>query len=503
MENKEQTLKKRNEKLIKFFKDKHNLLLVLLLSFAIIIRLYYFFLTKDQAVWWDAGEYMSMARAWAFNLEYEFLPVRPVLLSLITAICFKIYYSEFLPRLLILGLSISSVYGMYLLGKEIYSKKTGLIAATLMSASYLSLFHTYRLLVDLPSLTFFIFSALFFYKYFKYNSNKMLYYGAITIAIGVLFRITTATFLIAIAIYVLVLQKLSFLKKKEIWISAIIFWIVLSPYIIWGYLQFNGFVLTLAGGHNAPAKGTFISNGISNMISYIKLFPLVYSWPVLIFFIIGLIFMYKFFLGLDLIILKKTNKVNKELFLLLIFLIPIISVSFSIGNHYYEDRYIMNSLPAVFIIASFAVIKTYHLIKKNSKLLAILFIIIFLIASMYPQLKYADTLIKYQKDSFKEFKTSGIWLRDNSEPNEKIITSSWPMTGYYAERSARGFVSTKEEFEELRSSDPNLKYFIVSAIQSSPEWTYTYPQENNLTIIQAYFADQAQQQPILVIYRLD
>ena len=169
-----------------------------------------------------------------------------------------------------------------------YGKKVGLIAAILMSASYLNLFYAFRLLVDLPSLTFFTFSAYFFYKYFKTNSHKMLYFGAITIAIGTLFRITTATFLFAMVIYVLATQKLKFIKKKEIWISAIIFILILSPYIIWGFIQFNGFVITMAGAHNAPAEGTMIPNGLFNLKSYIKMLPNIFSWPTLILFITGL-----------------------------------------------------------------------------------------------------------------------------------------------------------------------------------------------------------------------
>jgi mannosyltransferase len=498
-----QTLEKRKQKITKWVKNPHNATLLLILILATALRLYYFNLVGNQPVWWDEGEYMSMARAISLNLNYEFLPVRPLLLSIITAFFFKIAPTEFLPRILLLILSLASIFGIYLLGKEMYGKKVGLIAAILMSASYLNLFYAFRLLVDLPSLTFFTFSAYFFYKYFKTNSHKMLYFGAITIAIGTLFRITTATFLFAMVIYVLATQKLKFIKKKEIWISAIIFILILSPYIIWGFIQFNGFVITMAGAHNAPAEGTMIPNGLFNLKSYIKMLPNIFSWPTLILFITGLFLMYNLFLGLDILLFGKEQKLNKDLFLLLLFLLPIISVSFSLGNHYSEDRYMINSLPAVYIIAASASIKIYSMIKKNSKPLAILFLVLFLVLATYPQLKYADNLIKYKKDSFGEFKTSGIWLKENTEPYEKVASSSWPMTGYYSERGTHPPPVTEEEFEEYRLEHPDLNYFIISATQGSPQWTYDYPQRKNLTAINAYFADQEQQQPILIIYKLD
>ena len=290
-------LENRKQKIIEWIKNPYNFSLVAILIFAVIIRIYYFYLTKGQAVWWDEAEYMNMARAWAFGLDYEFLPVRPVLFSLITALFLKISYGEFLPRLFIFGLSIVSIFAMYLLGKEIYDKKIGLLCALFTSVFYLNIFHTYRLLVDLPSFTFFAFAAFFFYRYLKDNKEvKYLYFGAAIIAVGTLFRITTAILLIAILLYVLITEKLSFLRKKEYWISLLIFVLILLPYIVWGYIKFNGFVITQAGAWNSP-QGNYLVNGIALLKNYLVLFPTYLSWFLLVFLLLGLIFFYKLFLG--------------------------------------------------------------------------------------------------------------------------------------------------------------------------------------------------------------
>ena len=81
----EDILTKRKNKLIKWVKDPYNLTLSLIIIFAIILRLYYYSLTKSQPLWWDEAEYLNMAKAWAFNLDYHFIPVRPVMFSLILA----------------------------------------------------------------------------------------------------------------------------------------------------------------------------------------------------------------------------------------------------------------------------------------------------------------------------------------------------------------------------------------------------------------------------------
>jgi len=496
----EYTLDKRKEKIIKWIKNPYNASFLGILIFAIVIRLYYFFLTQNQSLWWDEAEYMNMARAWAFGLEYNFLPVRPILFSLLVSVFFRIVEGEFLPRLLMLIFSVLAVAGMYYLGKEIYNEKVGLIASFLMSIFYLGIFHTGRLLVDQPSLVFFIFSSLVFYKYFRDQNKNMLYIGAVLIAIGTLFRITTATFLFAMVIYSLIVYRLEIFKRKESWIAAIIFLLILSPYIIWGYINFQGFVISQAGAWNAP-QDNYLRNGIGNINSYISIFPFMFSIPLLIIFLIGLFFMYDLFLGFDLLIKGKNFNLNKEFFLLLLFIIPIITVSFSI-NSYYEDRYIINSIPSIFIISGVLIVTLFTYLEKKKKILGIVIVIALLGYISYIQLNQADNLTRSRINPGDVFKSSGKWITEHSEPTDLIIASSEPLTMYYSKRNVTGFPKTKEEFDRLIESDSNIKYFIVSAQQKSYDWTYNYGPENNLTVAQAYFTDPSQSQAILVIYEV-
>jgi len=493
---------KRRDKITKWIKKHHSITFLTILVFAIIIRLYYFYLTKDQPLWWDEAEYMNMARAWAFNLDFTFYPVRPILFSLITAVLFKFAEFEILPRLIILFLSIGSVIGMYYLGKEIYNEYVGLISSFLMSVFYLILFHTGRLLVDVPSITFYIFSAFFFYIYFRDNNPKMLYIGAVIIGVGTLFRVTTATFLFTAAIYVIVTEKLNFIKKKEVWIASLIFILILTPYIIWGYVNFHGFVISQAGAWNAPKDGQYFSNGIGNLSSYIfTLIPFMLGTPLLIVFVLGLFLTYELFLGFDLLIKGKDFNLNKSFYLLLLLIIPILTVSFSLAN-VPEDRYIINAVPAIFIFSAVFLTKTYNTFKKNGKYIAFIIILIFLAYVAYLQLNIADQMIKQKKESFIFLKQAGLWMRENTDSSSTFIASGHPMLMYYSHRSGRGFPDTEEEFIELKASNPRLDYFLVThpAIQpGNPQWSFSYPERNNLTVGTAY---TSQDQPLLVIYEL-
>ncbi|MDD5192842.1 MAG: glycosyltransferase family 39 protein [Candidatus Nanoarchaeia archaeon] len=501
--NTEEILASRIKKLINWLKKPNNFILVGILIFAFVLRLYYFHVTQNQALWWDEAEYMNMARAWAGDLAYHytFVSVRPVLLSLIISIFWRIGSGEFLARIFIFIISMVSIFGVYLLGKEMYDEKLGLIVAFFMSVFYLHLFQTFRVLVDLPSLTFFTFSIFFFYRYFKTKEKKMLYFGAALVAIGTLFRITTAMLLFAILIYLLITERLSFLRKKEYYIAGAIFVLILLPYIIWGYFQFNGFVITQAGAWNAP-QGSFLANGFENMKSYFSAsnFKFDLTWPLLIFFYLGIIFMYKLILGFDILIKGENFELKRDLLLILLVIIPILTVCFSISN-FYDDRYIITVFPIMFIISTAFILKSYEFIKKGNKLIAIILLFILIGYIGYLQLQNADSVIKIKAESYYPVKEAGIWLKENSGPYDKIMSISAPQIEYYSERRVVGNKNSEEDFDKAMANE-NFTFYMVSVFEKHPQWVLDYPKESNLTPVRVYFADAQQQNPILIIYKM-
>jgi len=488
-----------------WLKQPHNLFFLLIILLALIIRVYFFSQTMSQPLWWDEAEYMTMAKAWAFNMDYTFLPVRPVLLSSITAFFFKMSYSEFLPRMFVMLLSMASVAGMYCLGKEFYNKKVALLASFLMAVFWLDIFFSMRLLVDSISLTFFIFSTLFFYKYLKNNSKKALYMGSAIIAIGVLFRLSTGIFLVCLLLYLLFTQKLAFVKKKELWISGLIFLLILSPYVIWGYMQFDGFVITKAAAWNAPDEFTF-ENLWWNSSSYFKSFPTYLSWPLLIVFLAGLVSFYKVLVGFDMIFKGKGGSLNKELFLILLFLIPILFTSNSFYHHI-ENRYIITAFPAIFIIAGSVLTKFYNSMKRNKqKTLAIILIALFLGYIAYFQATSANSLIQSKADSYGDVKRAGEWIDENLDESASIITKSWPQIMYYSNRNTIKMNKDNDVFlqqlQALSVSDKASLYFIINAFEPHEQWILSYPQENNLSAVYVSFFDPQKSQPSLIIYNM-
>ncbi len=482
----------------KWIKKPSNIFLILILFFALVIRLYYFSKTLGQPLWWDEAEYMTMAKAWAYNLEYTFISVRPVLFSLITAFFLKISYSEFLPRLMIMLFSFASVIGMYFLGKEFYNKKVGLLSSFLASVFWLDLFFSIRLLVDTPSMAFFIFSTLFFYKYIKSNSKKHLYIGTVIVALGVLFRLSVGIFLGCFLFYLIFTTGFKFLKRKELWIAGVLFILILSPYLIWGYVQFNGFVIKQARDWNAPDEFTF-ENLWYNMSSYFKNFPAYLSWPMLLVFLVGLASFYRVFVGFDMIIKGKGGRLKKQLFLILLFFIPLLFTSMSFSHHI-ENRYIMIAFPAIFIIVSQAIMKFYNSVNKQ-KALAVIAILFLLSYIAYFQLSSTNSSISNKMDSYEELKKAGLWIKENLPKDASVITISWPQIMYYSDRNTVKWNRDEEEFlQELQGIEN--PYLIVSILEPHDRWMMEFPQKSNLVPVYATFLDKQKKQPSLIVYNM-
>ena len=119
------------------------IILILILSFS--SNLYYFSLTKEQPLWWDEAEYMSTAKSWAFNIPYKISPQRPPLFPLLGAMIFKLGFSDLTFKFLfVLIPTILNALVIYLLGKEFYNKKVGLVAAFIMAIFWSLTFWTAR-----------------------------------------------------------------------------------------------------------------------------------------------------------------------------------------------------------------------------------------------------------------------------------------------------------------------------------------------------------------------
>ncbi len=480
------------EKILGFLKNNFNLIIILIFIFGLILRLKY--LTINQAVWFDEAEYLSAAKNWAFNIPYQLNFVRPPLLPFIWAIFYKIGGGEFLFRIILLFFSLAGLVLTYLIGKALFNKQVGLIALTITSFHYLNLFYTARLLSDIPSLTLMLFTIYFFWQGYVNKKGKYLYLMGLTFILSILMRFPAGILGLVLFLYLLITEGLKFLKNKKLWLSIGIFFIILTPYAIWYYKTYNK--IPILGASAYYTKNILFKQSLSFM-------PTILMSPFHIFeilLLIGLgIILFNLVIGYDL--LRKEEKLKKQLFVFLWIIITFSYFAFYAGL--VEDRYFFYIFPAFFMIIGNILLKINDLLKKYYKFLGIIVIILVLCLTAYQQITYGDRLIKIKSNSYIQFRYAGEFIKQNSNPNDKVIAAGTPQLTYYSDREII-YWPDKDKFEEL-IKDKNIKYVILSALETTPEWTYKWPEENKnkVKVVQAYFFDQEKTKPAVIVYQFN
>lgn len=524
-ETSEQPTLQRNTAFKKYLKENIPLIGAMLL--AILVRLYFFIKVGEQPIWWDEGDYLALAKIWALGMPrpdwYEhFVGLRPLLYPFVLFSFFKIGLSEMAVRFFTLLLpSIGIVYLSYRLGTSMYNKFIGFSAAVMMSAYWVGLFYTYRILTDIPSLFFGLACVFFFWEY--YVQKQKAWGLSVAMLFGVLAfstRFPLALVPISIAVFLLFTKKLGVIKDKSIWKSLGLTILFLLPYLLY-FIASDFYALKFY-----LVSGATVDDPLEwSVISFFASLPFSF-WNISL--ILGVLSLFPLFMYGDLVLRQKTTKFNADVFIVIFLLVHFYFYIAVIRES--TDRWLLMMMPFYFILAGKGLHWTYSLLKPYSKILAIVVVAALLLGGLYQNLTHSNNLIMVKKDSYREIKQAGEWLEKNTLPETKVITSSVVQSQYYSERWNEGHsnknhrmppetkcidnlggTSTNEscqrlseELFELSRKEFEPDYFIVSVFEPvfTPQWVYSYGQRNNLTVVQAYTSPGDQRQATLVIYKL-
>ena len=159
-------------KIISFIKN--NYILIGIISIGAILR---FYKLDFQSVWLDelhtmkeADPKFSFSEVYADVIDHEQMP--PLYFYTVNLL-FKLFgYTSFVVRFYSAIIGVFGIYFTYLLGKEMFSKRVGIIAAALISVNYFQLFYSQE---ARPYIFLYLLSILSFYyliRYLKDNSIK-------------------------------------------------------------------------------------------------------------------------------------------------------------------------------------------------------------------------------------------------------------------------------------------------------------------------------------------
>lgn len=503
MDDQKEVIEKRKEKVINWIKQPSNLILVAIIILAAIIRFNNAIYSDGQALWWDEAEYGSAAKKWAIGIEYDINAQRPPLFQFLWALLFSLGSSEFFVKVLLVVIpSVFLVFATYLLGKEMYNKHIGLIAAFLTTVSWTFLFWTSRFQPDFFSLSFQLFAIYFMWRYWKKETTKFAVLSGLFVALGMYFKISSLLVPMTFFVLMLLRDKLKLFTKKDYYLFAATFLITMIPYFLWARYEFGKWSGFLTSGYSNQ-----VINPTNPFAWHTLNFFYTLTEGVLFYvFLVGLISSLKFLLYIDVIIKDKNKVLDPNLFGILVFIVSAAFYIFYIRG--IEDRWIFIWVPFLFFFMGHALLFIYDHLKKYSKIVAIVIILAILAFGGFAQYIHAKNLIVDKKESYQPVKMAGMWIKENSAKETFVISQSQTQTVYYSERDATSvntFKNESEFFAFVKDQGTEKIILMVSVFEWHPPWIHEWLSKNpdKVTPVQAYFADQAQTHPLLVIYRMN
>lgn len=134
----------------------------LILALALALQL--IFLSQEHPIWWDSSVYLGMGH-YMYSLGEQGIweHVRPLVFPLMLGFFWKLGLNDVLfGHLLAMFFSLGSVLLVYLIGKQVYGKGVGEIAALILAFTPVFFESTFRIMTEIPSV-FFALLALYFY----------------------------------------------------------------------------------------------------------------------------------------------------------------------------------------------------------------------------------------------------------------------------------------------------------------------------------------------------
>ena len=456
-----------------FFSDHGFKALLVVVAVAFIVRLYYLITTSSQAMWWDEAEYMSAAKLWGMGVPYELNEQRPPLFQLLAAGLVKLGFGETaLKFLLVLIPSIALVIAVYYLGKELYDYKIGLIAAIGTAFVWSLIFWSVRFQPDFFSVTFQVIALLFFWKLIKSDNRKYGVYAGIFAAAGFYFKISALLVPVSMVLFVLYKDGWQAVKQKKYWIVLGAFVVGMIPFMIWQTVTFGSplaFGATYSGDFNEGR-----SPGWMTLWFYYSFKQPQYSFPkilVFAFFIVGLLAtLLKTIFTIDIVVKDKTLRKDQNIFSFIVLLVITLFYIFYIQGTI-EDRWVFLTIPFIFFFAGKTILWAYNKVKAYSQILAVLLMVAILFGFSIPQLSHASELINSKKGSYAPVKEASLIIKENSQPEDKILSVSYTQTTAYAEREVITYSKMSIENFTKILVEQKPAYLIVSILEPHhPDW---------------------------------
>lgn len=518
----EKKLSERKEKVKNWLKNPYNLMLLVVIAFSILIRLYYFWLTKNQPLWWDEAEYMSAAKGYAGIVDYKLQTIRLPGLSLVISLFFTLGITNE-PVIRFLGLlipSIAIILLTYFIILEMYpDKKIALISTAIISVLWEHLFYSNRFHTENFSLIFEFLAIFILFRCYTKKQNLSFIkpkYSLLWIlflsALSIFFRPGNMIFVPAILIFLFVINanyiRASFKR------TAIAGSLLLALAVALVLLLINASKLPLIASYYHPHNPLAWNSFSIFYYFYQSVNPYIPSL-LLYLFILGI---FLSFLSIYLYFhkIKKFERnsedleIKSDVFNILLIIAVIGFFIFVFRAPSYEYRTFFPFLTGMLAFTSKGIISFSNFIGRSlqNKKVSTMLIILITCVGVYTQIVHADNITKMKIESYSQVRDSGLWIKENSDKKDIIVSASVTQHTYYSERKIEDFyINGSNENETAFNDEVNKlkpRYLVVSVFEPvfTPKWAFDWPQRHNESVrpVKAWFADEQQTQPLLIVY---
>lgn len=380
----------------------------------------------DETVYLQHGEILAGESPDVYN-EFDF---RPPLFSLILAGTFLVSSSLLSAHLAVAAFSSLAIVLVYIIGKELYSKQTAILAAAIYAASPLGIILAHDILVDPILPVFWLLTALSLIKALDTDRKAYFVLTGIMASLAVLMKFTSLVILPAIALVVLfsyirdnqvkkdnLIETIrNFALSQNNWLMAAGFFAGIMPYLVWSYIEFGSALhVFMTGWAKSGARDAFMTylNGWNMYI----LAPLYLGIPL-------------FFWKID---LKKLENYLPVIFFLSLYL----PLQFFVANK--ETRFLMPVVPFLVLIVAEGLRKLREAKVLNDRKLpksifAFLILTSLVLApfSMPERNVFAQGLTAEWEAPVMD---AGQWMKQNTDEDTVVYTNyQYPALGYYSKR---------------------------------------------------------------------
>ena len=491
-EKEQKEIEERKEKIKKTFSsfNKTNWIFYGILILAIGIRLYYFFLTKSQPLWWDEADYLAYAKNLAgFPTDWIVTEKHLSLFPFIAAIFLKVTSNEAILRFLLAIIpSILLVFLTYYVCTVMYKdKRIALISSLLMAVLWEMLFDSFRFQIDNPALLIAFLAIFVFWQGYerkekifgKINSHWAIPLSVFLVILTYSIRKSYALFGVFLLIYMLSTRSIKELIKDKY------NWIGLALSIVLLFLTQTFLFHSTSSGATSDAFGSSwdlvplqifgvffntMDNGILSILTYL-------------FWIGFAILVFNLFLSFSIIRKSESKESRADLFNFISLILTLIFFIFLTRNGNLGDpRWYFPLLLPSFICISKSTLIISDFFKSYYKPLGIIVIALLIGFGGYYELQHSDLIIKNKMTSYEGIKEAGLYLKEISNINDIIVSVPVPQTAYYSERksySPAGLFNdsrpnskvTFDDFLDNVNKNSSIKYILVSFSEPGhPDW---------------------------------